>query len=115
MNIYYDVNHRLVNEDGLIQLGELDEADLSYEFNMLCVVKHEPTGRIFYATDAGCSCPIPFESYYFKGPDDTNLVEIKFGDSWESFQREVEDFPATRSEKDELLIEVKAALKSCEG
>lgn len=111
MNPYYDTNDR-PNEVGLVKLGELDEADLCYEYNTLLVVKHEPTGRVFYATDSGCSCPTPFEHYHFSGPDETNLDEIKAGDSFTSFQREVEGFPASQEERDELLTSVKAALKT---
>jgi hypothetical protein len=114
MNPYYDTNNK-PNEVGLVKLGELDEADLSYEYNTLLVVKHEPTGRIFYATDSGCSCPTPFEDYHFSDPDNTNLEEIKVGDSFTSFQREVEGFPVPQEERGELLTVVKAALKTTQN
>lgn len=109
MNPYYDTNYK-TNEVGLVKLGELDEADLSYEYNKLLVVKHEPTGRVFYAIDAGCSCPTPFEDHHFNDPDNTSLKEIKVGDSFMSFQRDVEGFPVSQSERDELLTAVKGAL-----
>lgn len=111
MNPYYDTNDK-PNEVGLVKLGELDEADLFYEYNTLLVVKHEPTGRIFYATNSGCSCPTPFGDYHFSEPDNTNLEEIKGGDSFTSFQREVEGFPVPQEKRDELLTTVKAALKT---
>ena len=109
MNVYYDTNDR-PNDAGLVSFGVLDEDGLSYEYNTLLVVKHEPTGRLFYATDAGCSCPTPFEDYHFYGPDHTNMTEIKAGDSFTSFQREVEGFPATHEERENLLTLVKSAL-----
>ncbi len=46
----------------LSPIGELDEPDLDYEFSMLCVWQHAD-GRLFYATDHGCSCPSPFEMH----------------------------------------------------
>jgi hypothetical protein len=114
MNPYYDTNDK-PNEVGLVKLGELDEADLYYEYNTLLVVKHEPTGRIFYATDSGCSCPTPFEDYHFSDPAKTNLEEIKTGDSFTSFQREVEGFPVPQEKRDALLTAVKAALKTTQN
>lgn len=53
-------------------VDELDERDLSYEFNMFVVWKHTD-GRLFYGIDSGCSCPSPFEDYH--SLDD--LTEIK--------------------------------------
>jgi len=110
MNPYYDVNDR-PNEVGLFSLGGLSDYRGSYEFHIMLVVQHAPSGRIFYAEDAGCSCPTPFEDFYFASPEGTNLQEIKIGDSFMSFQREVESFPASQEERDDLLSRVKAALK----
>lgn len=39
-----------------------DGGDLSYEYNTLCFWK-TTDGRIFSASDSGCSYPIPFENY----------------------------------------------------
>lgn len=33
----------------------------SYRFDETNIYLHKPTGRIFYASDSGCSCPSPFE------------------------------------------------------
>lgn len=41
---------------------DFSEPNLSYEFNYLCFWK-TPKGLVFSASDRGCSCPTPFESY----------------------------------------------------
>lgn len=38
---------------GLSIVATLDEANLSYEFNMVCVFRHEESGRLFWAQSAG--------------------------------------------------------------
>jgi hypothetical protein len=56
MNPYYD-------SDKLgLDLLSFDEPGLSYEYNTLCfwVAKD---GRVYSASDSGCSCPTPFEQY----------------------------------------------------
>ena len=92
-------------EHGLKQIGCLDEADMSYEFNMLCVWQHKD-GRIFYEQDSGCSCPSPFE-------DNTcleSLTEVKHGESFDAFVSTVNSFPAEASEKQGLIDAVKVLL-----
>lgn len=42
-------------------VGDIDEPNMSYEFNILRVYRRKADGKYFYATDAGCSCPCPFE------------------------------------------------------
>lgn len=46
----------------LTVLGGLGDPEASYSFNYLMVWEHKD-GRIFYASDSGCSCPSPFEDY----------------------------------------------------
>ena len=41
---------------------ELDEPN--YSFDILMVWKHE-SGKFYWATDSGCSCPSPFEEYTY--------------------------------------------------
>ena len=103
-NIYYDTI------EGLTRVGELDEPNLSYEYNMLIVLQHTPSGRLFWAKDSGCSCPTPFEDYYFKSPDDNDLQEITPGDSLTEFTREVDNFPDTFEDRNELITKVKRLL-----
>jgi hypothetical protein len=46
---------------GLTIVAEL-EKDLSYSFDKL-VVWRDANGKLYFAGDAGCSCPSPFEDY----------------------------------------------------
>lgn len=46
----------------------LDE-DLCYEFNILTFWRL-PDGRVFMASDSGCSCPMPFEDYEGRTADE---------------------------------------------
>lgn len=48
---------------GLRVIGQLNDPEASWSFDDLIVWQHEETGKIYYATDAGCSCPSPFEDY----------------------------------------------------
>ena len=45
-----------------LSLLSFDEPNLCYEYNTLCFWKTED-GRIYTASDSGCSCPTPFEQY----------------------------------------------------
>ncbi|GAA1992676.1 hypothetical protein GCM10009718_32980 [Isoptericola halotolerans] len=65
-NVYYDPE-----KFGLRTLGELDFSSGSYEFD-LSVVWTDGTA-LFWADDAGCSCPSPFESV---GRDDLSTGSI---------------------------------------
>ncbi len=106
-NVYYDPK-----ECGLDLIETLDEPDLSYEYRTLIVVRDQATGRLFYAEDAGCSCPTPFEDYHFSTADDTNLDEIT-PQNWDSFVREVDGFPAPMSEREDLIAKVRKVVFRC--
>lgn len=106
LNIYYNPKNC-----GLEIVATLDEPDLSYEYNTFLVVKDIYTGRLFYATDSGCSCPTPFENYHFRGADDTDLQEIT-KQNLEQFEREVMNFPDVMSEKQNMLQAVRAVLST---
>ncbi len=45
-----------------LELLSFDEPNLSYEYNTLCFWATKD-GRIYSASDSGCSCPTPFENY----------------------------------------------------
>ncbi len=47
---------------GLTTLGELDDRREDYQFSMF-VVWTGNDGRLYWADDSGCSCPMPFEDY----------------------------------------------------
>lgn len=83
---YYDNVYYSPEKFGLEIIGSLCDPDACWSFDDLIVWKHED-GRLFYATDSGCSCPSPFED--FKGIDD--LTEITDdAESWTDFQEAVE-------------------------
>jgi len=105
-NVHYDTSDQ-VNDAGLVQVGELDEEGLSYEYHTLLVVQHVESKRVFYAEDSGCSCPTPFEDYHFHSPDETNMTEVTQGDSFISFERDVTNFPAPEKYRQELIDKVK--------
>ena len=45
---------------------EVDLAEPDYSFDLLCIWRHTKTGKLYMATDSGCSCPIPFEFVKFE-------------------------------------------------
>lgn len=57
----YDENPYYYPEKMNLEIvGTIDVAD-SYEFDIFAVWQSTETGKLYYATDAGCSCPSPFE------------------------------------------------------
>lgn len=69
---------------GLTPIGELNDPEASYSFYDFIVWKHED-GRIFYASDSGCSCPSPFEDY-------TSLDKADEAKSIEEFEAAVKSY-----------------------
>lgn len=78
-------------------VGELDETDLSYEFNMLVVWERKADGALFYGEDSGCSCPSPFESFGVSDLEPINRETL------EQFRRRVQEFPDTPDARDRLV------------
>lgn len=88
----------------------LDESDLSYEFNTLIVVEETQSGKLYYATSSGCSCPTPFEEYYFVSDKDNDLNEIN-RETFDSFVNEVKNFPVSVDERQSCIRKVRYRLK----
>jgi len=44
-------------------IGDLEMSEPDYSFDTVVVWRHIPTGDLYWAQDAGCSCPTPFEDY----------------------------------------------------
>lgn len=99
-DVYYNPE-----KSGLRIVDELNEDGLSYEYNMLVVWQHND-GRLFYASDSGCSCPSPFESY----TDLASLIPVN-KESWSMFRADVESFPVSMSERSALLNKVRHLLE----
>lgn len=58
-------------------IGDFEHEDAAYEFWYTTVFKLD--GKIYYGTDAGCSCPEPFEDFTiadFTQLDPRNLQEL---------------------------------------
>lgn len=108
-NIYY------TPEDcGLIIIDTLDESGLSYEYNTLIVLGHLDSGRLYFATDSGCSCPTPFENYHFTSPTDHDLREIE-EHNFQTFESEVNNFPVSAGERQSCIARTKLALNERKG
>ena len=56
LNPYYDT------EKLELEMLTFDEPGLSYRFNTLCFWATKD-GRVYSASDSGCSCPTPFEEF----------------------------------------------------
>jgi hypothetical protein len=107
-NVYYTPG-----EFGLCLLDSIDEPNLCYEYNTMIALQHEATGRVFYAQNSGCSCPTPFEDFYFRGPDDTDLTEVTLvGDSLASFRADAERFPVDTDSQRAFIKSVEDALRA---
>lgn len=66
---------------------EWEAYEPSYSFDTVLVVRSIETGKLYAATDSGCSCPVPFEDHSF--PSD--FVEVK---AWADVKALVErEFP----------------------
>lgn len=46
---------------GLAIIDDLEQPDLSYEYNTIIAWRDLATGKVYIAADSGCSCPTPFE------------------------------------------------------
>lgn len=57
-------------------LAEIYDPNACYSFDTFWIFKHDESGRIFYGSDSGCSCPSPFENEHFNSPDDTSFQEV---------------------------------------
>lgn len=111
-NVYYHPE-----KSGLVLVDSLDRPNMSYEYETLIVLQHIDSGRIFYAQDSGCSCPVPFEDFYLNRPDDTNLIEVN-AINFSSFESDIKSFGNTYSdcgiplhEREAIVDKVKKLLK----
>lgn len=67
MTVSYNNVYSTPEHYGLTIIGEVEWSDGCYQFDTT-VVWRDAAGRLFWASDSGCSCPAPFE--YFNGRDD---------------------------------------------
>lgn len=95
-NIYYSPE-----ASGLSTLWVYDIAG-SYEFDVLVVFRNTKTNRLWYCKDSGCSCPTPFDDFYFESDENNNLEEIN-SQSLNSFLVEANGFGAPLDDRRELI------------
>lgn len=74
-NVYYSPEKFGV---GLTIVGDMEWSEPDYSFDMTVVWK-DADGVYYWARDAGCSCPAPFEDY-------TSLEELNRGTKWDAIQ-----------------------------
>lgn len=67
-------------------VAEMDDPGAYYSYDLLVVWKHKD-GRVFYASDAGCSCPSPFE--HITSLDDLGPPITK--DNWDTFVKDTKE------------------------
>jgi hypothetical protein len=67
-DLYYHPEHH-----GLEEVLEFDAHNAPWEFSLLWVVRETSTGKLYAATDEGCSCPVPFEDHTFP----TDFTEVR--------------------------------------
>lgn len=77
---------------GLTLVKEIDDPEAFYSFDMFCLWRHTD-GRLFYATDSGCSCPMPFEEY--NAAEDLTLLT---NDSFDEFEKRLNEWMEWRTE-----------------
>lgn len=111
----YDKNVFYANDKlGLTLIDSLDQPDLSYEFNTFIVVQHIESGRVFEAQSSGCSCPCPFEEYYFNSPDNTDMSEVTVA-NFSTFETSIiswcKENHILQHEMNSFIDNVKTALK----
>lgn len=58
---YYDWDTEVSIESRYSRIAEVDWDSEPYTFDMTRVYVEAGTGKLYYATDSGCSCPTPFE------------------------------------------------------
>lgn len=95
-NIYYSPEAY-----GLTVVGEIEMDDGGYGFDTT-VLWRNADGRLFWAHDAGCSCPSPFEDYNLSNVSTGTLAEFRsfakaqvenWRDEWwvNKFDRQLQD------------------------
>lgn len=102
MNPYYDAD-----KIGW-EMYEIDFGEPNYSFNTLIFWKTK-TNEIYMAHDSGCSCPIPFEEYKGKTPEDIAQKLTKVG-SLEQAEEEFESHSEEDNKPSEMWGDVRRKL-----
>lgn len=94
-------------EMGLKIVHELDDSSLCYEFDQLVLWEETSSGKLYWASDSGCSCPVPFENLGCVGDMTPVLSE-----TLHVLELAVKNFPCESSDKQALLRKAKRRLRS---
>lgn len=78
----------------------LDDPNACYRFDMLVVWRHMLSGKVYWFTDSGCSCPSPFEDC--RAVED---LEELTPERWMEFQKDVEEHCLPRDGNDPLAAD----------
>ncbi len=100
-----------------LEMIDFDEPNMSYEFNTLCFWATKD-GRVFTASDSGCSCPTPFEDFEGETQDDVLKLLERVGSvaqaetTFDSWNRNYDGKPLLQHTDREKAIEwVKSHIK----
>lgn len=74
-SIYWSRNNNPVDEH-LTKIGEVELAEPNYSFDLLAFWVRKRDGQLLYATDSGCSCPMPFEDTKVRDLRETTLDTV---------------------------------------
>ena len=70
---------------GLTVVKEINDPDASWDFDTVVLWKHKD-GRLFWAHDSGCSCPLPFDFAH-----ELSNLNVLSDDSWKEFEEVVNE------------------------
>lgn len=105
MNVYYNPE-----KFDLVPLGDIEFSDMDYVFDTRVFWKHEPSGKLLTARDAGCSCPLPFED--FQGVEELEDLDLAALEAEIKSDLREGYSSTTRAEALRLLRELEALVKS---
>lgn len=88
---------------GFELINEINEPNLSYEFNTFGIFRKKGTRELFWGTDQGCSCPSPWERH-----TESNLNPI-VRNTYNEFEVAVNEFPADLEDRRRLIDFVRTA------
>jgi hypothetical protein len=81
-NIFYNPE-----KFGLKLVASEDFCSHDFEFDIIAVWRDVKSNKFYYASDSGCSCPIPFERY-----DGIRALNPLNKRTWSEFSRFVETY-----------------------
>lgn len=82
---------------GYTRVAELNTG--GYDWSAVGVWRQKDTGRLYWATDSGCSCFAPWDNL-----DEASLSPLDTPEDWARLERATFDlYEATREEKQDFL------------